>query len=250
MNHRPSPAKLLLCIVDRHRGNLLVDAAKRGGGRGGTIILGRSVGDSRLLRALSLADIQQDVVAIVTGGEVDDVIAKVREEATRKPKKLSGEAMLLDVPELFLRRTGQEAKPASQPNAANHRSEPMESGYKLIITIVNFGFGEDVIAAARQAGATGGTILNASGTGTEEDVKFLGITLVPEKDMLLIVAEQDKVQPIFEALSAIPALAEPGSGIFFSLNVEGFFFLGGQRPWAGSRIQSRPISPRLENGGK
>ena len=64
----------------------------------------------------------------------------------------------------------------------------MPSGYKLITVIVNSGYADDVMAVAKKAGASGGTILGARGTGTEEDVKFFGITLVPEKEILLIVS--------------------------------------------------------------
>ncbi len=110
----------------------------------------------------------------------------------------------------------------------------MESGYKLISVIVNSGYAEDVMAAARKAGASGGTIINARGTGTEDDVKFFGITLIPEKEMLLIIAEQDKVDDIYEKISEVPTLAEPGGGIFYSINVEKFVLLGKQKPWPGS----------------
>ena len=76
----------------------------------------------------------------------------------------------------------------------------MNSGHTLLTVIVNHGYADDVMAEARKAGAAGGTILNARGTGKEEDVKFFGITLVPEKEMLLIVAENAKAPAILEAI--------------------------------------------------
>ena len=103
----------------------------------------------------------------------------------------------------------------------------MESGHKLITVIVNTGCAEDVMAVARRAGARGGTILTARGTGTEEDVKFFGISLVPEKDMLLIVAAGNVAPAILEAVAAMPALREPGGGIVYSVNIEEFIPLGG-----------------------
>ena len=102
----------------------------------------------------------------------------------------------------------------------------MESGHTLISVIVNAGFANDVMEAARKAGARGGSILTARGTGTEEDVKFFGITLVPEKEMLLIVAARDKMAPILEAISQTPILNVPGGGIVFTMNVEDFIVLG------------------------
>jgi nitrogen regulatory protein PII len=225
-NHLVKPAKMLICFMGRHRGERLVAAAKTAGARGGTLALGQSLGCSRLLQALSLGDVQQDVVFTVTGDEGPAVLAAVKAAAARDPKKLAGTAVVVDVPELFIRASGAPADPAEQK-----RSEPMESGYKLITVIVNTGYGDDVMAAARKAGATGGTIINARGTGTEEDVKFFGITLVPEKEMLLIVANKDRVEPIARAIATVPTLAEPGGGIIFSTNVEEFIILGQHKTW-------------------
>lgn len=102
----------------------------------------------------------------------------------------------------------------------------MESNYHLITVIVNHGYADDVMAAARKAGATGGTILNARGTGTEADVKFFGISLVPEKEMLLVVAEKDRVEAILQAVGNVPNLSEPGGGIAYTMSVEKFIRLG------------------------
>jgi nitrogen regulatory protein PII len=103
----------------------------------------------------------------------------------------------------------------------------MESGYLLLTAIVNTGCADDVMAEARKAGARGGTILTARGTGTEEDVKFFGITLVPEKEVLLIVAEKEGAESVLAAMRSVPVLREPGGGIVYTQNVEQFIVLGG-----------------------
>ncbi len=224
-HHTAKPARMLIAMVGRRKGDALVSVAKAAGGRGGTITLGKSLGSSRLLRALSLADIQVDVVFIAMADEADAVLKAVRQAAEHE-KKLRGSAVLVELPELFVRKSVPARDNASAPQGAETRSERMESGYKLISVIVNSGYGDDVMAAARKAGASGGTLLNAHGTGTEDDVKFFGITLVPEKDMLLIVAEQDKVKAIVEAIGTVPTLNEPGGGVIFTQNVEEFIVLG------------------------
>jgi hypothetical protein len=50
--------------------------------------------------------------------------------------------------------------------------------HELISIILNTGYADDVMAAARAAGAPEGTSINARGTGTEEDVKFFGLILI------------------------------------------------------------------------
>ena len=102
----------------------------------------------------------------------------------------------------------------------------METGHTLLTVIVNNGYADDVMAKARKAGARGGTILTSRGTASEADVKFFGITLVPEKEMLMIVAEKNSVAPILAAIREVPTLAEPGGGIAYSIPVEQFILLG------------------------
>ncbi|MCK9548204.1 MAG: P-II family nitrogen regulator [Sphaerochaeta sp.] len=98
--------------------------------------------------------------------------------------------------------------------------------HTLITCIINHGLADEVMAAARGAGATGGTILSARGTSTEEDAKFFGYTLVPEKEMLLILVSAELAQTVLEAIRALPPLSEPGIGIVFCADVERFVSFG------------------------
>ena len=211
-------------MVGRNKGDAFVDVTKAAGARGGTITVGRTVADNRLLQILSLADTLQDVVFTLMRDEADAVIAATR-KALREPSgKTNGLGVLVNVSRMLTRLTPQECTPGA--DAPDTRTEPMNSGYTLLTVIVNHGYADDVMAEARKAGATGGTILNARGTGKEEDVRFFGITLVPEKEMLLIVAEDAKAEGILTAIGKIPHLTEPGGGIAYTMDVEQFIIFG------------------------
>ncbi len=218
------PGQLLICMVGRARGSDLVAVAKQAGAHGGTIALGRTINDSRILQMLSLADVHQDIVFTLLGSEAAVVLPAIIDEAAKQPKKFAGTAVLVDVSEIFVRGTAQEKYAATEN--AHARSVNMHSDYELITVIVNYGFADSVMEIARKAGARGGTVLNARGTGTEEDIKFFGITLVPEKEMLFIIAEKAKSSAILDAVNAIPNLCKPGGGIVFNLPVSRFIVLG------------------------
>lgn len=218
------PAKLLLCLVGRGKGEHLVSVSKAAGARGGTIVLARSLGDNPILQALSLADVHQDMVITLMGKETQSVLQAIKDAAVASPKKLGGMAAVLDVTGMLVRNATEEQRQQALQECAGRHS--MESGYELISIIVNAGYADDVMAVARKAGATGGTILTGRGTGTEEDVKFFGISLVPEKEILLIIAAKDKVQNILGAVNTVPNLCKPGGGIVFNMNVEEFIVLG------------------------
>jgi len=93
--------------------------------------------------------------------------------------------------------------------------------FDLIITIVNRGFSELVMDAARGVGASGGTILHARGTGIHEAEKFFGISIQPEKELVLILTAHDERQTIMQAIAEHAGLNTPGKGLAFSVPVDG-----------------------------
>ncbi len=220
-------AKLFIHFVDHRHGEKVVALAKKAGARGGTIAQGRAMADNRLLQALSLADVHQEIIFIVMGPETETVLGALSEAAAREPKKYGGLGLLLDVSGMLFRVPAQNQAQESQPQEGDKN---MEAEFKLITIIVNHGHADDVMAAARKAGAKGGTILNARGTGTEEDVKFFGISLVPEKEMLLIVSEAQSAPAIVEAVNNLPYIRQPGGGVIYYMDIEKFMLLGKPLP--------------------
>ena len=90
---------------------------------------------------------------------------------------------------------------------------------ELIVIISNQGYNELVMDAAREAGAYGGTILNARGTGMERAEKFLGISLASEKDMIFIVAKTRQRDAIMQSVMFKAGMETPAKAIAFSLPV-------------------------------
>ena len=101
-----------------------------------------------------------------------------------------------------------------------------ENNYQMINVIVNKGYAEDAMAAARKAGAGGGTIIGARGTAKEGDAAFFGMKIVPEKEMLMILVPSEKKSAIVEAITALPCFSEAGSGIVFCNEAQDFTVLG------------------------
>ncbi len=92
--------------------------------------------------------------------------------------------------------------------------------FELIVTIINRGFSELVMDSARASGATGGTILNARGTVAEQAQKIMGISIQPEKEVVLILTKKDKRNDIMTAICRTSGLNTPGKGIIFALPVD------------------------------
>ena len=218
---------LLMSIVAEGFGDPLVAATKAAGARGGTIIMGRGTAENSILRMLGLGDVEKEIVlTLLDEREVKPVLDELSH--FRSNKRIScGISMLIDIPQI-LRHT---LSPMSEAlnKTEEKRSKAMDSPYSLITCIVNRGVADDVMEAARKAGATGGTILNARGTGKEEDVKFFGVQLVPEKDMLLILVKAGQTTTVLDAIKKVPMFAKIGSGLAFCVDVQQLITLGGAK---------------------
>ncbi len=95
----------------------------------------------------------------------------------------------------------------------------METKFEVIFCIVNNGYSDVVMDVARQNGARGGTILHAKGSVKEEAEKFYGIVITPEKEIIMIIVEQEIKEKILHAIYEEAGLASPGQGIIFSLPI-------------------------------
>lgn len=91
--------------------------------------------------------------------------------------------------------------------------------FVLIIAITNKGYNEVVMDSAREAGAKGGTIVKAHGTGSEM-TKFFGVSITEEKDMVYIVARRDEMENIMRAIMEKAGMNTEAHGVVFSLPVE------------------------------
>lgn len=91
--------------------------------------------------------------------------------------------------------------------------------YELLIAVANQGYTELVMDAAREVHAAGGTVIHAKGTGMERAEKFLGVTLVAEKEMVFMVVKQEQKNEIMRAIMERAGLETKARAIVFSLPV-------------------------------
>ncbi len=95
----------------------------------------------------------------------------------------------------------------------------MDNKHELVVCIVNAGYSQTVIDAARAAGAKGGTILRARGSANPESEEFFNIKIHPEKEMVMIVVPKEIKDNVIKAVYKDAGLKEEASGIAFSLPV-------------------------------
>ncbi|MBR4770464.1 MAG: P-II family nitrogen regulator [Clostridia bacterium] len=96
----------------------------------------------------------------------------------------------------------------------------MTFSHECIVCIVNTGFSDAVMDAAREFGARGGTVIHGRGTASREAERFFGISIQPDKEVVLILVPHDLTDKILHALYRAVGLKTPGQGIAFSLPVD------------------------------
>jgi nitrogen regulatory protein PII len=94
--------------------------------------------------------------------------------------------------------------------------------FKLIVAFIEDTKTDAVMEAAREAGATGCTVINqARGEGIKESKTFFGLTLSTQRDVLLLLVEQHLSRHILEHIGEVGEFdAKPGTGIAIQLDVE------------------------------
>lgn len=97
----------------------------------------------------------------------------------------------------------------------------MEIGaYRLIVAMVKPDHTDNVVRAAKKAGASGATILAASGTGLKEAKTFFGLTLEQQTDVVLFLLADCLIDPVLQAIRQAGEFHKPGTGVAFVLPVE------------------------------
>ena len=194
----------LVAIVKKGEASKLMSAARAKGAPGGSVISARGTATNSILAALGLGDTSREVLlSVVEREKLDEILSAV------KRVRASGIALVIDA---F--------------RGAEEEEMEMDGQYEMIQVICQDGYSEDIMAVARRAGAKGGTVVNARGTSTDQDVKFFGSPLVPEKEILMIVMEKSRAEAVRNAISQMEILNKKGMGIMFSVPVRDFVNLG------------------------
>ena len=97
--------------------------------------------------------------------------------------------------------------------------------HQAIYVIVEKGNGEAVIEAAVKAGSTGGTIMNARGSGIHETSRLFAMEIEPEKEVVLIISEAGKTEAIAASIREAMEIDKPGKGIMYIQDVSNIYGL-------------------------
>ena len=99
--------------------------------------------------------------------------------------------------------------------------------YEVVFCIVNAGYSEMVMDAAKEVGARGGTVIHARGTANKEAEQFFHITIQPDKEIVMILVPSEIKDDVLHALYRNAGLKTDGQGIAFSMAVDNVVGISG-----------------------
>jgi len=110
-----------------------------------------------------------------------------------------------------------------QKNEISERKESVvmpNTKYSLVAAVVAQGYSEDVMSAAREAGARGGTIIHSRRIGDTEEMTVWGLSLQEEKETILIVATEENKLAIMQAISEKYGMQSEAKAAVLSLPID------------------------------
>lgn len=213
-----SKLSLMTTIVDRNQARKYLHLYEEEGLKIMLVTLGDGTASGAVLDYLGLEATEKAVIFSVL---TDENFQKTKKSLQKKLQiDAPGGGIAFIVP--FSSIGGKKALQfftAGQDFQKEEESALKDTTYELVIVIANQGYIEMVMDAARGAGAYGGTVIHARGTGMEQAEKFMGVSLAAEKEMIFIVAKKEQKNDIMKAVMEQAGLDTKAKSIVFSLPV-------------------------------
>ena len=199
----------VITISDRDRAEILANIYQTAGTGMVLTKLGRGTATGEQLSSYGLDATEKAIVSTVADAE-----------QTRQIFKLSKRRLFIDVPGNGVM-MAIPLKSVAGGRTLGYLTDSTQTGgkpamvfsHELIMVIMNEGY------SARSAGAGGGTVLHAKGTGRARAQKFFGVSLADEKDIVYIVAHADEKADIMQAIADNAGPGTRAGAICFSLPI-------------------------------
>ena len=205
----------VIAITDHDRGEAMNALYRAAGLRGILSMPGRGTATSEHLAIYGLDATEKYVIsAIGNGSEAEGLIKSAKRKLFID---IPGNGVMLTVP---LKSVAGGKTLAYLTDEQKLGGAPrMDFEHELIIVILNEGYSDFVMDAARAAGAGGGTVLHAKGTGGTRGEKFFSVSLADEKDMIYIIAHRDEKAAIMRSINEQAGPGSRAGAICFSLPI-------------------------------
>lgn len=214
--------KLMVTIVDHGKGEKVAEICRGQHLYYHILCFGMGTANSEMLDYLGLGKTEKDFV--VTMGPRDRLPAAVRQVSQQLQMHKPGRGIVFTVPLSGISSLFSQLLLREEEKELEQNTTKPEGGcglkYELVVAIVNRGYTDKIMSAARSVGAMGGTIIDARGVGYEEAEKLLGVSIKAEKSIVCILCGRKEKHTIMEAINAGAGIKSEARGILLSVPVD------------------------------
>jgi nitrogen regulatory protein PII len=219
--HTLSPLGFLVVVVNEGQDGAIVKIVYDGGGAACFSCRGKGTASNDVYEVLGLSNTKKHVVMSAIPLTSWPMIKKELVERFAISQWAKGLGILVNIDSVcgistykFLSnsRSLEEGKGVKTMEPIQKKDD-----YEIIMAIVNDGFTDLVMDAAKKAGARGGTILTAHGTGNKDIEKFFGVVITPEKQIVMILVPKAIKDAVIASIYKEVGINTKGQGIAFSI---------------------------------
>lgn len=206
------PMKLVIAIMNDDQSYALSKALRGISTLGSSIVLGTGTISDKILQFLGFDSSEKDILFTLVDEENEQLLYDLLDKKFKINKPHKGVVFSIPLTRLayWKKRIVDEYRIIK---------EDRDMAFQAIIAITNHETAEETIDAAKQAGATGATVIHARGMVDPDHPKLFGMEIEPEKDMVLILAGDHKADAIMDAIHAQHSMHEHNSGVVFSMDI-------------------------------
>lgn len=209
---------LMTTIVDRKTATKYMDLYKENNLNVNFLSLGYGTASNEILDYIGLDTSEKAVAISVLEEEKWLTIKKQLEKNLQIDAPGGGIAFIIPLSSVGGKKTLQFLL-ENQDYQKQEESTLKNTSHELIIVIAQQGYTNLIMDAARKAGAFGGTVLHAKGTGMDAAEKFMGVSLAMEKEIIYIVTKTEQKNSIMQSIMENAGLNSKAKAITFSLPV-------------------------------
>ncbi len=201
---------LLVAVCDRSKAKRILGLFRGRGSLFNLAMLGRGTAGSKILNYLGIGEAEKTI--LLSALSASGARKLVGEADRRLDLKKPGHGIVFTLP--------LDGNTGGETVNGERKMNPADCGYGLVVAMVNRGYTEEVMDAARAAGAAGGTIMHAKEFGRSAE-KFFRVTIQPEREIVFILAESGKKGAIMKSIIEKAGPETPAGAVAVSLPVSG-----------------------------
>ena len=207
--------KMLITITDKNKNRKIINLYKKHNVKYSLILNGSGTASGSLLEYFGLEDVEKRIIISIIPESLEGTLMYDLHKKIKIYEPGKGIAFSLRINSASRYLSTVYENPQKEVIRMKNDKE-----YELIVLIVSEGYAQTAMDAAKRKKAGGGTLIKGVGLGSAEATKILGITIEPEKDVVLILTEKNNKKEVMQEISESVGLATDGRGICFSLPVD------------------------------